>query len=73
MPFDGRNPHSVVVMDNCSSRPEEVVTSIQDVGALHRSLFGPLFTGLQPYRGVVCKGEGRLSSSQATESDAAHN
>ena len=35
MRFDGRNPHSVVVMDNCSIRHvQEVVTSIQEVGAL---------------------------------------
>ena len=35
MPFDGRNPHSVVVMDNCSiHHVQEVVTSILDVGAL---------------------------------------
>ena len=35
MPFDGRNPQSVVVMDNCTiHHVQEVVTSIQDVGAL---------------------------------------
>ena len=35
MPFDGRNPHSVVVMDNCSiHHVRGVVTSIQDIGAM---------------------------------------
>ena len=44
MSFDGRNPHSVVVMDNCSiHHVQEVVTSIQDVGALVHFL-APLFT-----------------------------
>ena len=35
MPYDGKNPHSVVIMDNCSiHHVPEVVKSIQDVGAL---------------------------------------
>ena len=35
MPFDGRNPHSVVVMDNCSiHHVDETVRMIQEVGAL---------------------------------------
>ena len=35
MPFDGRNPHSVVIMDNCIiHHGEEVVQMIQEVGAL---------------------------------------
>ena len=35
MPFNGTNPHSVVVMDNCSiHKMHEIVTMIQQVGAL---------------------------------------
>lgn len=35
MPFNGFNPHSVVIMDNCSvHHVHEVIKSIQDVGAL---------------------------------------
>ncbi len=35
MPFNGVNPHSVVVMDNCTIyHVPEVVKSITDIGAL---------------------------------------
>ena len=35
LPFDGRNEHSVVVMDNCSiHHVQQVITSIQDIGAI---------------------------------------
>ena len=35
MPFDGSNPHSVVVMDNCSIHHiNEVVKMIEEVGAI---------------------------------------
>ena len=35
MPYNGFNPHSVVIMDNCSiHHVPEVTKSIQDVGAL---------------------------------------
>ena len=35
MPFNGRNPHSVVVMDNCSiHHVDETVKMIPEVGAL---------------------------------------
>ena len=35
MPFNGINPHSVVVMDNCSIHHcAEVVTTLRDVGVL---------------------------------------
>ena len=35
MPFNGTNPHSVVILDNCSiHHVPEVAKSIQDVGAL---------------------------------------
>jgi len=35
MPFNGENPHSVVIMDNCSIHHiDEIVSMIQDVGAI---------------------------------------
>ena len=35
MPFNGQNPHSVVVMDNCSIHHlEGIATMIQEVGCL---------------------------------------
>ncbi len=35
MPFDGKNPHSVVILDNCSIHHVEGITEmIQEVGAL---------------------------------------
>ena len=35
MPFNGSNPHSVVIMDNCSiHHTMNIVESIQEVGAL---------------------------------------
>ncbi len=35
MPFDGKNPHSIVVMDNCTiHHVPEIRKSIEDVGAL---------------------------------------
>ena len=44
MPFDGRNPHSMVVMDNCSiHHVQEVVASTQGVRALVHFL-APLIT-----------------------------
>ena len=43
MPFDGRNPHSVVILDNCSFHHcPEAVKMIQDVGALVHFL--PLYS-----------------------------
>ena len=35
MPFDGKNPHSVVVLDNCSIlHVQGIAEMIQEVGAL---------------------------------------
>jgi len=35
MPFDGRNPHSVIILDNCCfHHREEAVKVIQEVGAM---------------------------------------
>ena len=50
MPFNGTNPHSVVVMDNCSIHSvEHIVSSIQDVGALVQFL-PPYSPDLQPLK-----------------------
>ena len=46
MPFDGINPHSVLVMDNCSiHHVEGIVEMVHEVGALTH----PLLPGLQPH------------------------
>ena len=35
MPFDGHNPHSVVILDNCSiHHMEEIVRMIEEIGAI---------------------------------------
>ena len=35
MPFDGTNPHSVIIVDNCSIHHNEVALQmIQEVGAI---------------------------------------
>ena len=35
MPFDGHNPHNVVILDNCSiHHEEETIHMIQEVGAI---------------------------------------
>ena len=48
LPFNGINPHSVVVMDNCSiHHVDNIVKSIQDVGALVHFL-PPYSPDLQP-------------------------
>ena len=39
MPYNGINPHSVVIMDNCSIHHiPEVVKAIQDVGVFFTTL-----------------------------------
>lgn len=48
--FDGKNPHSMVVMDNCSiHHVQQVVASIQDVGTLVHFLppYSPDFTNVK--------------------------
>ena len=48
MPFNGTNPHSVAVLDNCSIHNcNEVLTTLRDIGILvHR---------LQPHQGSILK------------------
>ena len=68
MPFDGRNPHSVVVMDNCFiHHVQEVVTSIQDVGALVHLLasYSPDYNPIEE----LFKGKAQVKGA----TDAAHN
>ena len=50
MPYNGINPHSVVIMDNCSIHHiPEVVKAIQDVGDLIHFLppYSPYFTPIE--------------------------
>ena len=55
MPFNGQNPHSVVVMDNCAIHHVEQITSmIQDVGALVHYL-PPYSPDLNPIESVFSK------------------
>ena len=55
MPFDGINPHSIVVMDNCTKHHvEHIVKSIQDVGALVHFL-PPYSPDLQPIEETFSK------------------
>lgn len=64
MPFDGRNPHSVVVMDNCSiHHVQEVVTSIQDVGALVHFL-APYSPDFNPIEELFAKVKVELKSRE---------
>ena len=64
MPFDGRNPHSVVVMDNCSiHHVQEVVTSIQDVGALVHFL-APYSPDFNPIEELFAKVKAELKARE---------
>ena len=55
--YNGSNPHSVVVMDNCSIHHVlEVVTSITDVGALVHFL-SPYSPNLAPIEEAFSKVE----------------
>ena len=67
MPFDGRNPHSVVVMDNCSiHHVQEVVTSIQDVGALVHFL-APYSPDFNPIEELFAKVKVELKSREPAQ------
>lgn len=55
MPFDGRNPHSVVILDNCSiHHMEETVRMIQEVGAIVHFL-PPYSPGFNPIEEAFSK------------------
>lgn len=50
MPFNGINPHSVVILDNCSIHHcSEVITSLRDVGVLAHflRLYSPDFKPIE--------------------------
>ena len=50
MPFDGKNPHSIVVLDNCSIHHlDEIVDMIHEVGALVHFLppYSPDYTPIE--------------------------
>ena len=69
MPYNGINPHSMVVLDNCSiHHVAEVIASIEDVGAL--VLFLPPYSpDLNPIKELFSKVKTTLKSS---EFDMAH-
>ena len=56
MLFNGRNPHSIVVMDNCSiHHVDETVKMIQEVGALVLFIFAAVLTRLQSHEEAFSK------------------
>lgn len=60
MPFNGRNPHSVVVMDNCAiHHVSDIVSSIQDTGALVHFL-PPYSPDFQPIEETFSKVKANL-------------
>lgn len=64
MPYDGVNPHSVVVMDNCAiHNVDGVVKSIQDVGALVHFL-PPYSPDFQPIEETFSKVKTELKSME---------
>ena len=64
MPFSGTNPHSVVILDNCSiHHVPEVAKSIQDVGALLIYL-PPYSPDLNPIEELFSKVKKVMKSSE---------
>ncbi len=56
MPFNGVNPHSIVILDNCSIHHcIEVVTSLKDIGVLVSTFLSTLFSRPQSDRGSIFK------------------
>lgn len=61
MPFNGSNPHSVVIMDNCSiHHTDNIVKSIQEVGALVHFL-PPYSPDFQPIEETFSKVKSELA------------
>ena len=64
MPYNGTNPHSVVVLDNCSiHHVAEVVKSINDVGA-HVLFLPPYSPDLNPIEELFSKVKTTLKSAE---------
>ena len=64
MPFNGTNPHSVVILNNCSiHHVPEVAKSIQDVGALLLYL-QPYSPDLNPIKELFSKVKKVTKSSE---------
>ena len=58
LPFNGVNPHSVLLMDNAAfHHTDRVVSLIQSTGALVHFI-PPVFPRSKSHRGVFLKGEG---------------
>ena len=69
MPFNGTNPHSVVILDNCSiHHVPEVAKSIQDVGALLIYL-PPYSPDLNPIEELFSKVKKVMKSSEMDQND----
>lgn len=68
MPFNGTNPHSVVIVDNCAiHHVEHIVKSIQDVGAMVHFL-PPYSPDLQPIEETFSKIKTEIKSLEENNS-----
>ena len=66
-PFDGYNPHSVVILDNASvHHVPEVSKAIEDMGAIVHYPSTPILTRLQSHRGTVFQGKNNYETSGQT-------
>ena len=71
MPYNGTNPHSVVVLDNCSIHHiAEVVTSINDVGA--HVLFLPPYSPYSPDLNPIEELFSKVTTTLKSAEDIAH-
>ena len=62
MPFDGHNPHSIVVLDNCSiHHMDETVNMIHEVGALVHFL-PPYSPDFNPIENMFAKLKGEMKA-----------
>ena len=69
MPFNGTNPHSVVVVDNCSIHHcDEVLTTLRDIGVIVHFLrpYSPDFNPIEEVFSEV-KTQLRALCSQSLE------
>jgi len=69
MPFNGVNPHSVIVMDNCAiQHTEGIVEIIEDVGAIVQFL-PPYTPDFMPIEETFSKVKLKLKALEADFSD----